>query len=90
MKLSIEDLMVDSYAVQLCEQELTEIKGGTTVPCGVYVLVGTVITTIGIIVAATASKPKQVKTKKTTTTTFKKADGGDSTVVKEEYDYYPN
>jgi hypothetical protein len=34
MKLSIEDLKVDSYATQLSEQEVTEFKGGTTYHCG--------------------------------------------------------
>jgi hypothetical protein len=33
MKLSIEDLRVDSYATQLSELDLTEVKGGTTPVC---------------------------------------------------------
>lgn len=33
MKLSIDDLRVDSYATQVSELELTEVKGGTSWPC---------------------------------------------------------
>jgi hypothetical protein len=33
MKLSIDDLRVDSYAAQLSELELTEVKGGSTWYC---------------------------------------------------------
>lgn len=33
MKLSIDDLRVDSYATQVSENELTEVKGGTTPIC---------------------------------------------------------
>lgn len=58
MKLSIDDLMVDSYAIQLCEQELTEIKGGTSIPCGLYVLAGTVVTAIATVWVSYNNKPK--------------------------------
>ena len=33
MKLSLEELKVESYSTQVCERELTEVKGGTTPAC---------------------------------------------------------
>lgn len=62
MKLSIDDLRVDSYAIQLSEQELTEVKGGTTIPCGLYVLAGAIVTAGAAVWAAYASQPKSSTT----------------------------
>lgn len=81
MKLSIDDLMVDSYAIQLCEQELTEIKGGTTIPCGLYVLVGTVVTVIGTVWVSYNNKPKTKVKKTKVTSVYKNKMGGDSTIT---------
>jgi hypothetical protein len=33
MKLTLDQLRVDSYSTQVSENELTEIKGGTTIQC---------------------------------------------------------
>ena len=33
MKLSLDELKVDSYAIQASETELAEVKGGTTITC---------------------------------------------------------
>jgi hypothetical protein len=88
MKLSIDDLMVDSYAVQLCEQELTEIKGGSTLPCAGYTLIGSLITAASVIIAASSGKPKQIKTKKTITDKYKNKAGGDSIVTHTTYTFY--
>ena len=33
MKMSLDELKVDSYAVQVSENELTNVKGGTTPAC---------------------------------------------------------
>lgn len=33
MNLTLDQLRVDSYATQVSESELTEVKGGTSVPC---------------------------------------------------------
>jgi hypothetical protein len=88
MKLSIDDLMVDSYAIQLCEQELTEIKGGTTLPCAGYVLVGTIITTIGYVWGSYNNKAKTPKKKVQSVSTYKNKSGGDSTVTTTTYTYY--
>ncbi len=88
-KLSIEDLMVDSYAVQLSDQELTQIKGGTTVPCGAYVLIGTMVTVIGTIIVAGINKQKTVKKKIQTVNKLKNVKGGDSTITTTEYHYVP-
>lgn len=38
MKLTLDQLRVDSYATQASEQELTEIKGGTSLYCGILVV----------------------------------------------------
>lgn len=73
--------MVDSYAIQLCEQELTEIKGGTTIPCGLYVLVGTVVTVIGTVWVSYNNKPKTKVKKTKTTSVYKNKMGGDSTIT---------
>jgi len=56
MTLSIEDLRVDSYATQLSELELTELKGGVT-PVGLaawltYVGVAATVTAVGTAVVA--------------------------------------
>ncbi|MEW7280692.1 hypothetical protein ABW636_19045 [Aquimarina sp. 2201CG1-2-11] len=33
MKLSLNELQVDSYATQVSENELTDVKGGTSLAC---------------------------------------------------------
>ncbi len=33
MKLTLDQLKVDSYSTQICENELTEVKGGTSLIC---------------------------------------------------------
>lgn len=73
--------MVDSYAIQLSEHELTEIKGGTTYPCGVYVLIGTVVTVIGTVWVSYNNKPKTKVTKSKIVSKYKNKMGGDSTVT---------
>jgi hypothetical protein len=52
MTLSIEDLRVDSYATQLSELELTELKGGVTPAWLAYVAVAVVGTVGAIVVSA--------------------------------------
>ena len=58
MRLSIDDLRVQSYATQVSELELTEVKGGSTPLCYVAVAaiaaVGTVV--VAVIVAANDHK----------------------------------
>ena len=54
MKMSLSDLQVESYATQLSETELTEVKGGSSLPCaaaaGIYALGTAVVTgTVAII-----------------------------------------
>jgi hypothetical protein len=79
MRLSIDDLRVDSYATQVSELELTEVKGGTTPWC-VYVGCALIAAGTAIIVAAVNSKPHD----STTTTVHYDSHGKmvDSTVVK--------
>lgn len=53
MVLSIEDLKVDSYATQLSEVELTELKGGATPGLLAYIAVvaaGAVVYTVGSVI----------------------------------------
>ena len=50
MKMSLEDLKVDSYAAQVSENELTNVKGGTTPAC-----VGAVVAYAGAAVVAGAA-----------------------------------
>ena len=46
-KLSLDDLRVESYASQVNESELAEVKGGTGLPCvGVAVAVLTLLYTV--------------------------------------------
>jgi negative regulator of sigma E activity len=56
MTLSIEDLRVDSYATQLSELELTELKGGATpaaiLPYLAYVGVAAAVTAVGMVVTS--------------------------------------
>lgn len=47
MKLSLAELQVDSYATQVSESELTEIKGGSAILCGIAYVVGAAIVTAG-------------------------------------------
>lgn len=44
MKLSLEELKVESYASQVSETELTAVKGGSSAPCGIYVLGAALVT----------------------------------------------
>lgn len=37
MKPTLDDLKVESYSTQISEKELTEIKGGTTYYCALWV-----------------------------------------------------
>lgn len=47
MKLSLEELKVESYSTQVCEQELEAIKGGTTPACAVWVGIDIAIAATG-------------------------------------------
>ena len=40
MKLTLDQLKVDSYSTQICENELTEVKGGSGWICVVAALFG--------------------------------------------------
>ena len=79
MKLSIDDLMVDSYAIQFCEQELTDIKGGST---PLYVLGGVVVTAVAAVWSSYNSQPKS---NTVITNKLKNRQGGDSLVVSTIY-----
>ncbi len=68
MKLSLDELKVDSYAVQVSEIELADVKGGTTPGCAAAWVAWDVIVGIGTLVAAGAavkscsdSKPEPVR-----------------------------
>lgn len=39
-KLALDDLRVESYASQVSEQELAEVKGGTALPCAYLIVEG--------------------------------------------------
>lgn len=49
MKLTLDQLKVDSYANQVSENELTEVKGGTSPGCVVYGVIAVVGIAIGAI-----------------------------------------
>jgi len=51
MKLTLDQLRVDSYATQISETELTEVKGGTTPICA-DVAIAVIAATTDIVVAA--------------------------------------
>ena len=59
MKLTLDQLRVDSYATQVSENELTEVKGGTTPVCvdiGVAVIAAAATITVAAINAANDHK----------------------------------
>ena len=75
MRLSIENLKVNSYSNQVPEKELTEVKGGTTPVCAVVV---------AALLLASCEEEKQCTETKVTTcsdgtqeTTTKKVDCDD-------------
>lgn len=55
MKLSLDQLKVDSYATQVSNQELTEVKGGTSPGCIVYGVVAVVGIAAGALWGASTS-----------------------------------
>jgi hypothetical protein len=62
MKLSIDDLRVDSYATQVSDLELTEVKGGTSWPCALVPVVIQIV--VEVVKSATeAPKPAATETK---------------------------
>lgn len=71
MKLSIDALKVDSYAMQVSENELTEIKGGTTLPCALYFVGAAVATGVTYVIVTALNNDSDHKecTNTTTTTT---------------------
>jgi hypothetical protein len=42
MRMTLDQLRVDSYATQVSEHELTEVKGGSTPVCAAYAAYATV------------------------------------------------
>ena len=51
MKLSIDDLRVDSYTTQVSELELTEVKGGSTPGCWLgYTVVAAAVTAVATVI----------------------------------------
>jgi len=52
MKMTLDQLRVDSYATQVNESELTEVKGGTTPLCVVIVVAAGLLTS-----SCAATKP---------------------------------
>lgn len=71
MKLSINDLRVDSYATQVSELELTEVKGGTSPVCVYLGITAAEALAAAAVVAAAAitayaSSPSDSKTKTVT------------------------
>lgn len=91
MKLNIDDLRVESYANQLSETELTELKGGVT-PIGIggwltYVGVAAVVTAVGSAVVAlinsesAANNDHKECDNQTTTLTMVNQDGSVTTIV---------
>jgi hypothetical protein len=70
MKLSINDLRVDSYATQVSELELTEVKGGTGWACAIPI-----IDTVAKIVIAAIEADNDHKECGTTVTTKTNKDG---------------
>jgi len=68
MKLTLDQLRVDSYATQVIENELTEVKGGTTWYC-----VGVAVISAA---AAIAAIDKDDDCTTTTTTTSCTMDNG--------------
>lgn len=77
MVLSIDDLRVDSYATQLSEIELTEVKGGATPALLGYVAVAALVTAVGTAVVAVINADNDHKEcgSRTITTTTKLEDG---------------
>ena len=65
MKMSLDQLKVDSYAAQVSENELTDVKGGSTPLCvAAYAAAATVaaaaVTAAGAVIAATINQPSCV------------------------------
>lgn len=80
MKLTLDQLRVDSYATQLSEAELTDVKGGTTLVC---VDVGiAAVTAIAAVVTAVSAGANDHKECDTVTTVKKNADGSTTTTVR--------
>lgn len=81
MMLSIDDLRVDSYATQLSEMELTELKGGGTpaaiLPYLGYAAVAALVTAVGTAVVSGINADNDHKEcdTLTVTTTTKLEDG---------------
>lgn len=87
MVLSIDDLRVDSYATQLSEIELTEVKGGATPALLGYVAVAALVTAVGAVAVAVVNANsagdndhKECDTQ-TTVTTIHNADGSTTTIT---------
>lgn len=74
--LSIDDLRVDSYATQLSELELTELKGGVTPAWLGFVAVAAAVTTVGSIVVAAINADNDHKECGSITTTVTSVVGG--------------
>lgn len=55
MKLTLDQLQVDSYATQISNQELTEVKGGSTPGCLGYVVVGAIAVGVGYLIGSSSS-----------------------------------
>jgi hypothetical protein len=81
-KLTLDQLEVENFAMQLSEEELSNLKGGTTPGC---YLVGAALVAAGAAVwaAYVNSRP----TSYTQTTTIYHTPHGDSTVVYVQYHY---
>lgn len=77
MKLTLEELRVDSYSTQVSETELTETKGGvwTTPVCADIVIAG-ISAVAGIVVASIGHEHDHCDSTVTTTTN---PDGSTST-----------
>ena len=54
MKLTLDQLRVDSYATQVSGNELTEVKGGTTPWC-VYAGIAVVAIGVGYLIGSSSS-----------------------------------
>lgn len=55
MKLTLDQLKVDSYANQVSESELTEVKGGTSPACVVYGVVAVVAIGVGYLIGSSTT-----------------------------------
>ena len=59
MKLTLDQLQVDSYATQISNQELTEVKGGSTPGCIGYVVVGAIAVGVGYLIGSSSTADTQ-------------------------------